>query len=268
MNAPAAGSTVLYEERGAVALITLNRPDALNSFTRQMHRELWAALDRAEANPVIRGLVLTGAGRGFCAGADLAEFDFEPGPDLVKRADPGPVIDQAFNPTARRIQSLRFPVIAAVNGVAAGAGASLAMTCDIAIAAPGASFIQAFSKIGLIPDAGGSWFLVERLGLARAMALAMTGDKLPAAQAKEWGMIWDVQDDPLAAALAMAEKLAVMPTKALAATRALLRDAGTRTLNQQLDVERDTQSALGTTHDYIEGVMAFREKRPAQFKGA
>jgi 2-(1,2-epoxy-1,2-dihydrophenyl)acetyl-CoA isomerase len=268
MNAPAAGSTVLYEERGAVALITLNRPDALNSFTRQMHRELWAALDRAEANPVIRGLVLTGAGRGFCAGADLAEFDFDPGPDLVKRADPGPVIDQAFNPTARRIQSLRFPVIAAVNGVAAGAGGSLALTCDIALAAPGASFIQAFSKIGLIPDAGGSWFLVERLGLARAMALAMTGDKLPAAQAKEWGMIWDVQDDPLAAALAMAEKLAVMPTKALVATRALLRDAGTRTLNQQLDVERDTQSALGTTHDYIEGVMAFREKRPAQFKGA
>ncbi len=267
MKAPAAGSTVLYEERGAVALVTLNRPDALNSFTRQMHRELLAALDRAEANPVIRALVLTGAGRGFCAGADLAEFDFEPGPDLVKRADPGPVIDQAFNPTARRIQSLRMPVIAAVNGVAAGAGASLAMTCDIAIAAPGASFIQAFSKIGLIPDAGGSWFLVERLGLARAMALAMTGDKLPAAQAKEWGMIWDVQDDPLAAALAMAGKLAVMPTKALVATRALLRDAGTRTLNQQLDVERDTQSALGKTHDYIEGVMAFRQKRPAQFKG-
>ena len=262
-----AAPSVLYEVRGAVALVTLNRPDALNSFTRQMHRELWAALDRAEANPVIRAMVLTGAGRGFCAGADLAEFDFEPGPDLVKRADPGPVIDQAFNPTARRIQSLRFPVIAAVNGVAAGAGASLAMTCDIAIAAPGASFIQAFSKIGLIPDAGGSWFLVERLGLARAMALAMTGDKLPAAQAKEWGMIWDVQDDPLAAALAVAEKLAVMPTKALVATRALLRDAGTRTLNQQLDVERDTQSALGATHDYIEGVMAFRQKRPAQFKG-
>ena len=267
MNATAAGGTVLYEERGAVALVTLNRPEALNSFTRQMHRDLWAALDEAEANPVIRALVITGAGRGFCAGADLAEFDFEPGPDLIERADPGPVIDQAFNPTARRIQSLRFPVIAAVNGVAAGAGASLAMTCDIAIAAPGASFIQAFSKIGLIPDAGGSWFLVERLGLARAMALAMTGDKLPAAQAKEWGMIWDVQDDPVAAALAMAEKLAVMPTKALVATRALLRDAGKRSLDDQLDVERDTQSALGRTHDYIEGVMAFRQKRPAQFKG-
>lgn len=267
MNAPTAGTTVLYEERGAVALVTLNRPEALNSFTRQMHRELWAAFDRAEANPLIRALVITGAGRGFCAGADLAEFDFEPGPDLVERADPGPVIDQAFNPTARRIQSLRFPVIAAVNGVAAGAGASLAMTCDIAIAAPGASFIQAFSKIGLIPDAGGSWFLVERLGLARAMALAMTGDKLPAVQAKDWGMIWDVADDPLAAALAMADKLAVMPTKALVATRALLREAGKRSLDDQLDVERDTQSALGRTHDYIEGVMAFRQKRPAQFKG-
>ena len=267
MNAPAAGGTVLYEERGAVALVTLNRPEALNSFTRQMHRDLWAVLDQAEANPVIRALVITGAGRGFCAGADLAEFDFEPGPDLIQRADPGPVIDQAFNPTVRRLQSLRVPSIAAVNGVAAGAGASLAMSCDIAIAATGASFIQAFSKIGLVPDAGGSWFLVERLGLARAMALAMTGDKLTAAQAKEWGMIWDVQDDPVAAALAMAEKLAVMPTKALVATRALLRDAGTRTLNQQLDVERDTQSALGQTHDYIEGVMAFRQKRPAQFKG-
>jgi 2-(1,2-epoxy-1,2-dihydrophenyl)acetyl-CoA isomerase len=260
-------ATVLYEERGAVALVTLNRPDALNSFTRQMHRDLWAALDRAEANPVVRALVITGAGRGFCAGADLAEFDFEPGPDLVQRADPGPVIEQAFNPTARRLQTLRMPTIAAVNGVAAGAGASLAMCCDIAIAAPGASFIQAFSKIGLVPDAGGSWLLVERLGLARAMALAMTGDKLPAAQAKEWGMVWDVSDDCMAASLALAGKLAAMPTRALVATRALLRDASTRSLSQQLDVERDTQSALGKTHDYIEGVMAFREKRPAKFKG-
>lgn len=267
MNAPTQGNTVLFEQRGAVALLTLNRPDALNSFTRAMHHDLWAALDRAEADPAIRATVITGAGRGFCAGADLAEFDFEPGPDLVKRADPGPVIEEAFNPTTRRLQNLRMPTVCAVNGVAAGAGASFVMACDIAIAAPHASFIQAFSKIGLIPDAGGSWLLVERLGLARAMALAMTGDKLPAQQAKEWGMIWDVQDDPLAAALAMAEKLAVMPTKALIATRTLLREAGTRTLSQQLDVERDTQSALGATHDYIEGVMAFREKRPANFKG-
>ena len=263
--------TVSYVEQGAVAIVTLNRPTALNSFTRQMHTELWAALDQAEANATIRALVITGAGRAFCAGADLAEFDFEPGPDLadlIRRADPGPVIDQAFNPTARRLQSLRMPVIAAVNGVAAGAGASLAMSCDIAIAAPGASFIQAFSKIGLIPDAGGSWFLPQRLGLARAMALAMTGDKLSATQAKEWGMIWDVADDCVATATELAQRLAVMPTKALVATRHLLRDASTRTLNQQLDAERDTQSALGRTHDYIEGVMAFREKRPAQFKGA
>lgn len=261
-------TTVVYEERGAVALLTLNRPEALNSFTRAMHRDLWAALDRAEANPAIRALVVTGAGRGFCAGADLAEFDFEPGPDLVQRADPGPVIEQAFNPTARRLMALRMPTLAAVNGVAAGAGASLVMCCDIAIAAPGASFIQAFSKIGLIPDAGGSWLLVERLGLARAMALAMTGDKLPAAQAKEWGMVWDVADDCLAASLAMADKLAAMPTQALVATRRLLREAGTRSFDAQLDAERDAQSALGRTHDYIEGVMAFREKRPARFKGA
>jgi 2-(1,2-epoxy-1,2-dihydrophenyl)acetyl-CoA isomerase len=152
--------------------------------------------------------------------------------------------------------------------VAAGAGASLVMSCDMAIAAPAASFIQAFSKIGLIPDAGGSWFLPQRLGLARAMGLALTGDKLTAAQAKEWGMIWDVSDDCVAAATAMAERLAAMPTKAMVATRHLLRDASTRTLDQQLDAERDAQSAMGHTHDYIEGVMAFKEKRPAKFRGA
>ena len=152
--------SVTFEKRGAVALVTLNRPQALNSFTRQMHHDLWAAFDQAEADPEIRAMVLTGAGRGFCAGADLSDFDFTPGPDMVKRADPGPVIDQAFNPTTRRIQALRMPVVAAVNGVAAGAGASIAMACDIVIASPQASFIQAFSKIGLIPDAGSSCCLL------------------------------------------------------------------------------------------------------------
>ncbi len=259
--------TVLYAEQGAVAIVTLNRPQALNSFNRQMHHDLWAALDRASASPLVRALVITGAGRGFCAGADLSGFDFSPGPDMVQRADPGPIIEQAFNPTVRRLQALRMPTIAAVNGVAAGAGASLAMTCDMAIAAPGASFIQAFSKIGLIPDAGGTWFLAQRLGLARAVGLAMTGDKLSAAQARDWGMIWDVADDCLGSATALARRLATMPTQALVATRAILRDAGQRTLDEQLDAERQTQSAMGRTSDYLEGVRAFLEKRAPVFTG-
>ena len=259
--------TVLYEVQGATAVLTLNRPQALNSFSRQMHHDLWAGLDRAEADLSVRALVITGAGRGFCAGADLSEFDFTPGPNLRERADPGPLIDQAFNPTARRLLALRMPTVAAVNGVAAGAGASLAMTCDMAIAAPQASFIQAFSKIGLVPDAGGSWLLVQKVGLARAMGLALTGDKLGAAQAHEWGMVWALADDPLATAIALAQRLAAMPTRALVATRHLLRDGITRTLDRQLDAERDQQSALAHTHDYIEGVKAFLEKRPAVFKG-
>ena len=267
MAAVPADSTVLLRIEGVVALVTLNRPQALNSFTRQMHHDLWAVLDRVEADKSIRAVVLTGAGRGFCAGADLAEFDFAPGPDLVRRADPGPIIEQAFNPTTRRLTAVRVPTICAVNGVAAGAGASVAMACDIAIAAPGASFIQAFSKIGLVPDSGGTWLLPQRVGLARAVALALTGDKLSAADAKGMGMIWDVQDDPVAAAMAMAQRLAAMPTKALVATRHLLRGAHTHSLDEQLDLERDVQSRMGFTHDYIEGVTAFLQKRPAQFKG-
>jgi 2-(1,2-epoxy-1,2-dihydrophenyl)acetyl-CoA isomerase len=265
--APTAQSTVLYAEHGSVALVTLNRPDALNSLSPAMHRALWVALDKAEANPAIRALVLTGAGRGFCAGADLNASDLAMPSGAAGRPDPGVTIESNFNPTTRRMQNLRMPSVAAVNGVAAGAGVSLALACDVTIAAPGARFIQAFSKIGLIPDAGSSWFMPQRLGLARAMALAMTGDALGAQQAKEWGLIWDVADDCLAASLAYAQRLADMPTLALVATRHLLRESTARNLNQQLDVERDTQSAMGKTQDYVEGVTAFREKRAARFNG-
>jgi 2-(1,2-epoxy-1,2-dihydrophenyl)acetyl-CoA isomerase len=263
--------TVLYEERDAgsakIALITLNRPAALNSFIPEMHESLRAALAKASTDVQIRACVITGAGRGFCAGADLGSFDFTPGPGLKERGNPGPVIEAQFNPTARAVMNLRMPTICAVNGVAAGAGASLVMSCDMAIAAPSASFVQAFSKIGLIPDAGGSWLLPQRLGLARALGLAFTGDKLSASQAKEFGMIWDVQDDALAAALALAEKLAQMPTQALVETRRLLRTAQNRSFDQQLDTERDAQTAMGMTDDYIEGVSAFLQKRAPQFKG-
>jgi 2-(1,2-epoxy-1,2-dihydrophenyl)acetyl-CoA isomerase len=262
--------SVLYEVRGAVAVVTLHRPQSLNSFTRRMHEQLWGALERIEKDKAVRAMVLTGAGRGFCAGADLAEFDFAPGPDLVRRADPGPIINEAFNPTVRRLMKLRVPTVAAVNGVAAGAGASIAMACDLAVAASNASFIQAFSKIGLIPDAGGTWFLVKKLGLARAMGCAMLGDKLSAQDAKQWGMIWDVAaegEDCVAAAMKLAERLATLPTKALVQTRQVLRAAASNDLDRQLDLERDTQSALGSTHDYIEGVSAFLQKRAPQFKG-
>ena len=252
---------------GAVSVVTLNRPERLNAIGLPLLTDLHAALQAAQQDAGTRAIVLTGAGRAFCAGADLSEFDFRPGDDLMFRADPGPVIDQAFNPTTRRLINVRVPTVCAVNGVAAGAGASVAMACDIAIAAPGASFIQAFSKIGLVPDSGATWLLPQRVGLARAMALAMTGDKLGALEAKAMGMIWDVADDSVDAAKKMAERLAAMPTKALIATRHLLRNAHTHSLDEQLDLERDVQSRLGFTHDYIEGVSAFLQKRPAQFKG-
>ena len=262
--------TVLSESRGAVAVVTFNRPQALNSFTREMHHELWAILDRIEADRGIRAVVLTGAGRGFCAGADLAGFDVSDGPDRIERGDPGPIIEQQFNPTTRRLMALRVPTVAAVNGVAAGAGASIALACDIAIAAHNASFIQAFSKIGLIPDAGGTWFLVKKLGIARAMGCALLGDKLSAADAREWGMVWDVVPegkDCVEAAVAIAQRLAVMPTRALVETRKVIRAAASNDLDRQLDLERDTQSALGRTHDYFEGVTAFLQKRQPTFKG-
>jgi len=255
---------VLLNWHGDVAVITLNRPDKLNSFTREMHRTLRQAIDHVEAGRA-RALVLTGAGRGFCAGQDLADLDFTPG----SMTDLGTLIDDHFNPLIRRLRALPLPVIAAVNGTAAGAGANLALACDMVLAARSACFIQAFVKIGLVPDSGGTWLLPQRIGMARAMGLAMTGDRLNADEAERWGLIWETMDDPLLMeqALARAAHLAAQPTRALAAIKQAMYASPTNTLDAQLDLERDLQRDMGRSHDYSEGVTAFLEKRAPRFTG-
>lgn len=247
-----------------VATITLNRPDKLNSLTRAMHGELRSALDEVQAAGA-RALVLTGAGRGFCAGQDLGDLSFEPG----TLTDLGGLLDEHFNPLIRRLHAIELPVIAAVNGIAAGAGANLALACDMTIAARSSSFVQSFVKLGLIPDSGGTAFLPQRVGMARALGLAITGDRLMAKEAQRWGLIWQVVDDDAlpAAAAGLAAQLAQQPTRAIAAIKRAMRMGPTHSLDQQLDLERDLQRALGTTHDYIEGVRAFVEKRSPRFEG-
>ena len=248
-----------------IARLTLNRPERLNSFTTAMHAEVRTALDEVEKLGA-RVLVITGAGRGFCAGQDLGDRAVAPGAAAV---DLGESIERHYAPLIRRLRALPLPVVASVNGVAAGAGANIALACDIVLAASSASFVQAFSRIGLIPDCGGTWMLPRLVGTARALGLALLGDKLPAAQAAEWGLIWRcVEDADLATQTdQLARQLAAAPTRALARTKEALWASSTRTLAEQLDVERDLQRELGATADYAEGVSAFAAKRTPHFSG-
>lgn len=259
-------STILFEVAEGVATLTFNRPDKLNSFTTEMHAEVRDALARVQADPSIRCLLLTAAGRGFCAGQDLSDRAVAPGsamPDL------GESLEKNYNPLVRALRGLEFPVVCAVNGVAAGAGANIALACDIVLAARSASFIQPFCKLGLVPDSGGTWFLPRLVGAGRATALAMLGDKVSAEQAEAWGMIYKVVDDAALRdeATKLARHLATQPTKGLALIKQAMQASATNTLDEQLDLERDLQRQAGRTQDYREGVAAFTEKRAPKFEG-
>jgi 2-(1,2-epoxy-1,2-dihydrophenyl)acetyl-CoA isomerase len=258
--------SILYESAGGIARLTFNRPDRLNSFTSAMHAELRDALARVRDDKSARVLLVTGAGRGFCAGQDLSDRAVAPGAAPV---DLGESIENNYRPLVLALRALPLPVVCAVNGVAAGAGANIALACDIVIAARSASFIQAFCRIGLIPDSGGTYFLPRLVGTARAMGLALLGDKLTAQQAADWGLIWKCVDDAELAATvdALLAQLALAPTRGLAAIKRALHASAGATLETQLDLERDLQRELGNSADYREGVAAFIAKRPARFTG-
>jgi 2-(1,2-epoxy-1,2-dihydrophenyl)acetyl-CoA isomerase len=257
---------ILFEVADGIARLTLNRPERLNSFNTVMHSEVRDALAGIEDGSKARALVITGAGRGFCAGQDLGDRAVAPGGTAV---DLGESIDRYYKPLIMTLRNLPLPVIAAVNGVAAGAGANIALACDLVIAARSASFVQAFSKLGLVPDSGGTWFLPRLVGTARAMGLAFLGEKLSAEQAAQWGLIWRcVEDAELAAVIdGLARQLAAAPTRGIALTKQALYESWGRTLEQQIDIERDYQRELGRTADYKEGVAAFTEKRTPRFTG-
>jgi 2-(1,2-epoxy-1,2-dihydrophenyl)acetyl-CoA isomerase len=258
--------TVLTARDGGVTTITLNRPERLNAFTVEMHEALAAALAAAENDASCRAVLLTGAGRGFCAGQDLSDRAVAP---TTERRDLGESLDGRYNPLVRRMRAMPKPIVVAVNGVAAGAGANLAVHGDIVLAARSAKFIQSFVKIGLMPDSGGTWTLTHLLGEARAKALAMLAEPLAAEQAAQWGLIWRCLEDDalLPEARRIAAHLATQPRQALATIKAAIQTAATGTLDAQLDLERDAQRTLGFTDDYAEGVAAFMEKRAANFTG-
>jgi 2-(1,2-epoxy-1,2-dihydrophenyl)acetyl-CoA isomerase len=256
---------ILYTSADGVARLTLNRPDRLNSLNTAMHAELRDALARVAADGS-RVLVLTGAGRGFCAGQDLGDRQVTGG---GARADLGESIERNYKPLILALRDLPVPTLAAVNGVAAGAGASLALACDLVVAASSASFIQAFSRLGLVPDSGATWLLPRLVGRARALGLALLGEKLSAADAAQWGLIWRCVDDAAFAGFVeeLARMLAAGPTRGLVRSRQAIDAAATQALAAQLDLERDFQRELGYTDDYAEGVAAFAEKRAARFSG-
>ena len=261
---------VLVSQAAAVRTLTLNRPQALNSFTTEMHAQLLGALDAAAADGGVRCVVVTGAGRAFCAGQDLSDPAVAPNPTPgATQPDIGALIERCYIPLALRIRSMPVPVIAAVNGVAAGAGANFSLGCDVVIAAPSASFIQAFARIGLVPDCGGTWLLPRLVGRARALGLALLGDKLSAEDAERIGLIWRcVADDAalMTDAAALAERLAAMPVKALAQTRAAIDAASALDYAAALGEEARLQTALGAAADYQEGVAAFMAKRKPVFR--
>jgi len=256
--------TIRYEARDGWVRITLNRPEQLNAFNATMHDELAAALDQVRRDEV-RALLLAGEGRGFSAGQDLADPEFPTG----EGADVGAVLESRYNPLVRRLKELPLPVVAAVHGVAAGAGANIALACDLVIAGRSARFIQAFARVGLIPDAGGTWTLTRRLGEARALGLALTGEPLSGADAAAWGLIWKaVDDDALpTAAEALVAELATGPTRAFALTKRAIRDAAGNDFDVQLGREADLQREAGHGEDFREGVRAFLDKRDPVFKG-
>lgn len=258
--------TILFEVADGIARLTLNRPDRLNSFTTVMHEEVAAALAIVDQDAAVRTLVVTGAGRGFCAGQDLSDRAVAPGGAPV---DLGDSIDRYYGPLIQRLTSLDKPVICAVNGVAAGAGANIALACDIVFAARSAKFIQSFANIGLIPDSGGTWVLPRLVGQARALGLTMTGEPLSAERAESWGLIWKCVDDEALAdtVTALATRFATGPTRGLAATKHAIRASSLKSLEDELLVERDLMRELGTSADYQEGVAAFMGKRPPVFTG-